>query len=247
MLLKKKVAVVTGCSQGIGKKIIEIFSQNDAKIFACARVTDDKFRLNLKEIAKKYKNEIIPIELDLNSDASIKEASTKILSETKNIDILINNAGIIHTANFHMTSHIKLKEIFEVNFFSQNKFTQNISKSMIKNKKGNIIYISSTSGIDANHGRSAYSSSKAAIIAQSKALSRELGFYNIRVNSIAPGLTDTSMMKKNTSKEIIKNVVNSLSLKRVGETSEIANVVLFLASDLSSYITGQTIRVDGGM
>tara|TARA_B110001454_G_C12719766_1_gene434225 strand:+ start:2164 stop:2907 length:744 start_codon:yes stop_codon:yes gene_type:complete len=247
MLLKNKVAVITGCSQGIGNKIVEIFSKNGAKIFACARVLDDKFKLNIKKIALENKSKIIPIKLDLNIEDSIKEASNEILSESKSIDILINNAGIIHTANFQMTSHNKLKEIFEVNFFSQNKFTQYISKPMIKNKKGNIVYISSTSGIDANHGRSAYSSSKAAIIAQSKALSRELGFYNIRVNAIAPGLTDTNMMKNNTSEEIINNVVNSLSLKRVGKTSEIANVVLFLASDLSSYITGQTLRVDGGM
>ena len=92
-----------------------------------------------------------------------------------------------------------------------------------------------------------YSSSKAAIISQSKALSRELGIYNIRVNSIAPGLTDTEMMKNNTSEKIINEVVSSLSIKRVAKPEEIANTVLFLASDLSSYITGQTIRVDGGM
>jgi|TARA_B100001540_G_C15724380_1_gene604616 3-oxoacyl-[acyl-carrier protein] reductase len=247
MLLKNKVAVVTGCSQGIGNKIVETFSRNNAKVFACVRKINDKFLLDIKKIAKENKTEVIPIELDFNSEDSIKEASTKILSQAKIIDILVNNAGIIHTANFQMTSHSKLKEIFEINFFSQNKFTQYICKPMIKNKKGNIIYISSTSGIDGNHGRSAYSSSKAAIISQSKALSRELGIINIRVNTIAPGLTDTSMMKNNTSEEIINNVVNNLSLKRVGKTSEIANVALFLASDLSSYITGQTIRVDGGM
>ena len=146
-----------------------------------------------------------------------------------------------------MTSSKKLKEIFEINFFAQSKFTQYISKSMIKNKKGNIIYISSTSGIDANEGRSAYSSSKAAVIAESKALSRELGLYNIRVNAIAPGLTDTDMMRNNTSDKIINEVSSSISLKRVAKPEEIANTALFLASDLASYVTGQTIRVDGGM
>ena len=118
---------------------------------------------------------------------------------------------------------------------------------MIKNKKGNILYVSSTSGIDGNMGRSAYSASKAAIISQAKVLSKELGAYNIRVNSIAPGLTNTDMMKNNTSKEVIDAFLANVSLKRFANPEEIANSALFLSSDLSSYITGQAIRVDGGI
>ena len=109
-----------------------------------------------------------------------------------------------------MTSNNKLKEIFDINYFAQSKFTQYISKSMMKKKSGNIIYISSTSGIDSNEGRSAYSASKAAIISESKSLSRELGSYNIRVNCIAPGLTDTDMMKNNTPEKTIRNVLEKL-------------------------------------
>ena len=146
-----------------------------------------------------------------------------------------------------MTSIKKFKEIFDINFFSQVLFTQYILKSMVKNKKGSIVNISSTSGIDSNAGRSAYSASKAALISQSKALSRELGIHNIRVNTIAPGLTDTDMMKNNTAKNVIENVLENVSLKRLADPEEIANAVLLLSSDLSSYITGQTIRVDGGM
>ena len=107
--------------------------------------------------------------------------------------------------------------------------------------------ISSSSGIDANEGRSAYSASKAALISQAKTLSRELGHYNIRVNSIAPGLINTDMMKNNTSEKTIKKVLEDISLNRIADPEEIAKTVLFLASDLSSYITGQTLRVDGGM
>ena len=247
MLLQNKIAVVTGCNKGIGKRIVQTFSENGAKVFACVRDVNSEFKSAIKDIEFKTENKIIPIQLDLSKENTIKKASDEILSENDTIDILVNNAGIIHTANFHMTSSDKLKELFEINFFSQSKFTQYISKSMIKNKKGNIVYISSTSGLDSNQGRSGYSSSKAAIISQSKALSRELGIYNIRVNSIAPGLTDTEMMKNNTSEKIINEVVSNLSIKRVAKPEEIANTVLFLASDLSSYITGQTIRVDGGM
>ena len=146
-----------------------------------------------------------------------------------------------------MTSSNSLKKIFDINYFSLTEFTQIILKGIIKNKKGSIVYISSTSGIDNNIGRNAYSSTKAAVISQAHTLSRELGRLNIRVNSIAPGLTDTDMMRKNTPENILKEVVNNLSLKRKGTTLEIANTALFLASDLSSYITGQVIRVDGGM
>ena len=146
-----------------------------------------------------------------------------------------------------MTSVKKLKEIFETNFFAQTVFTQYILKSMIKKKNGSILYISSSSALDGNEGRSAYSSAKAAIIAQAKALSREVGMYNIRVNAIAPGLTDTDMMKENTPKEIVNEVASRTSLRRIANPQEIANAALFLSSDLSSYITGQVIRVDGGM
>jgi 3-oxoacyl-[acyl-carrier protein] reductase len=146
-----------------------------------------------------------------------------------------------------MTSEKKLKEIFDVDFFSQTTFTQYILKSMMKNKRGSIIYISSSSAIDGNRGRSAYSAAKAALLSQAKTLSKEVGEFNIRVNAIAPGLTKTDMMTENTEKKIIDEVTSQISLKRVASPKEIANVALFLSSDLASYITGQFLRVDGGM
>ena len=247
MLLAGKIAVITGCNRGIGKAILEKFSENGANIFACVRKIDDDFLSLIKKIQKENNNEIFPIELDLSDKENVKEAGKKILSYEKDIDILINNAGSISTSLFQMTSVDKYKELFEINFYSQILFTQTILKSIMKTKRGNIVFISSSSGIDGNEGRSAYSSSKAAIIAQSKVLSRELGRYNIKVNTVAPGLTNTDMMKKNTPDKIINEVVSQISLNRVGEPDEIANVALFLSSSLSDYITGQVIRVDGGM
>ncbi len=196
---------------------------------------------------KKNNNQIIPIKLDLADDSQIKDAASTILSSKKSIDILINNAATIHSSLFQMTSKKNLTDIFEVNFFSQTIFTQYILKSMMKSKKGNIVYISSSSAIDGNEGRSAYAASKAALISQAKVLSRELGSSNIRVNTIAPGLTNTEMMSKNTPKNIIDETLSRISLKRIGEPSEIAKVALFLSSDMSNYVTGQVIRVDGGM
>ena len=247
MLLKGKTAVVTGCNRGIGKKILEIFSENKATVFACVRSVDEEFKSYLNELTKKFNNQIIPIQFDLIDENKIKVAANEILASNKSIDILVNNAATIHTALFQMTSIKKLKEVFDVNFFSQTIFTQYILKSMIKNKRGSIVYISSSSALDGNEGRSAYSSTKAAIITQAKVLSRELGMHNIRVNSIAPGLTDTDMMKENHKKEIVNEIISRTSLRRIADPKEIANIVLLLSSDLTSYITGQNIRVDGGM
>ena len=247
MLLKNKTAIVTGCNKGIGKKILEVFSANGATVFACVRNIDEEFKSFLNELEQKFNNQIIPIQFDLNDERKIKEAANSIFASNKSIDILVNNAASIHTSIFQMTPIKKLKELFEVNFFSQTTFTQYILKSMIKNKRGSIVYISSSSALDGNEGRSSYASAKAAMIAQAKVLSRELGVHNIRVNSIAPGLTNTDMMRKNHKKEIVSEIVSRISLRRIANPEEIANVVLLLSSDLASYITGQVIRVDGGM
>ena len=247
MLIQYKTAVITGCNRGIGKKILEVFSANGATIFACVRNVSEEFKTFANEMEKEFNNKIIPIQFDLNDEEQVKKAANNILSSNSPIDILVNNAATIYTALFQMTSIKKLKETFETDFFSQTLFTQYILKSMIKKKSGSILYISSSSALDGNEGRSAYSSAKAAIIAQAKALSREVGMYNIRVNAIAPGLTDTDMMKENTPKEIVNEVASKTSLRRIANPQEIANAALFLSSDLSSYITGQVIRVDGGM
>jgi len=247
MLLENRVAVITGCNRGIGKQILQLFSENGANIFACVRKIDNDFLNEIKKIKEKNKNNIFPIELNLSDHEMIKKAYDEIISKNNNIDVLVNNSGIIHTASFNMTSEKKLKEIFEINYFSQFKLTQYFAKTMIKNKKGSIIFISSTSGIDADEGRGAYSSSKGALISLSKNLSKELGVYNIRVNTLAPGLINTDMLKNHTKESIINDIVNRLPLKRVGNTDDVAKSALFLASDLSSYITGQVLRVDGGM
>ena len=130
-MLKSKAAVVTGCNKGIGKKILEVFSANGATVFACVRNIDEEFKSFLNELKQKFNNKIIPIQFDLNDEKKIKEAANSILTSNKSIDILVNNAATIHTSIFQMTSVKKLKELFEVNFFSQTIFTQYILKSMI--------------------------------------------------------------------------------------------------------------------
>tara|TARA_B100000795_G_scaffold91428_1_gene66707 strand:- start:12991 stop:13734 length:744 start_codon:yes stop_codon:yes gene_type:complete len=247
MLLKKKTAIITGCNRGIGEKILEKFSSSGANIFACTRKKNSEFESKISELARKYKVKIIPIYFDFADSEEIKSAAKKILDSGEAIDILVNNAGIIDVSIYQMTSIKKLKDMFEINFFSQTIFTQNIIKSMIKNKSGSIINLASITALDGNEGRSAYAASKSALIAQMKTLSKEVGIFNIRVNCIAPGLIDTEMLSKSTPKNIIENMKNKISLRRVGNPEEIADVALFLSSSLSTYISGQVIRADGGM
>jgi 3-oxoacyl-[acyl-carrier protein] reductase len=140
-----------------------------------------------------------------------------------------------------------MKEVFEINYFSQMLLTQSITKIMTRQKCGRIVNISSSAAIEGNEGRTAYASSKAAMIASTKVMAKELAIYNISVNAIAPGLTETDMMQGSTPKEALEYTLQRISMKRVGKPEEIANVALFLSSELSTYMTGQVLRVDGGM
>lgn len=243
---KKKNVIITGCNKGIGKATLEEFAKNRANIFACVRSNTQNFKNFVKQLKREYKIKIHIIQLDLSKKSSILNCANEILKINRNIDVIVNNAGMLFNSLFLMTSEKQLSEIFQVNYFSQVYLTQLISKGMMKNKSGNIIFISSTSGINGDYGRFAYSSTKAAIINTVKTLSKELSAFNIRVNSISPGLTDTDLMRKNTKENIIQEETNKIPLKRIASVNEIAKTIVFLASADSSYINGQNIIVDGG-
>ncbi len=246
-MLKDKLAVITGCNRGIGLSTLQLFSQNNADIFACVRNIDEKFLELKKELENKYKNKIFPIKLDFSDKASVKEATMAINQYEKNINIIINNAGIIHNKLFQLTKMEEFQHTFEINFFNQVSFVHGLIRNISKTKNGSIVFLSSSAAEDGNIGRSAYSSSKAALSAFSKVLSRELGSSKIRVNSISPGLTDTDMMINSTDKIYLENIVNEIPLKKIGDKIDVAKLILFLSSDLSNYITGQNIRIDGGL
>ena len=248
MINNEEFVVVTGSNKGIGKSIVRSLAENGSNIWACSRKKSEEFTNFLNEL--RTNNSQIKINesyFDLSSIDDVKKMALEIINSGKKIVGLVNNAGMIHNASFQMTSTKVFKEIFDVNFFSPALLTQYIIKNMLINKMGSIVNISSTAAFDSIEGRSAYSSSKAAMESLSKVISAELGKFNIRINCVAPGITDTDMLKKNHSKENLKIITENLSLERMGKPKEIADVVLFLLSKKSSYITGQTIRIDGGM
>ena len=195
MILKNKLALITGSNRGIGFSVLKKFSENGANIIACSRTRSQKFEEDISDLSKKYNNKITPIYFDFLNKEKMEEGIKKIFEISNDIDILINNAGINHVALFQMTPLQKVKEIFEINFFSQLHLTQRIMKKMIINKKGSIINIASNAAIECDIGRSGYASSKASLIAFTKVLSKELGSFNIRVNAVAPGTTKTDMFR----------------------------------------------------
>lgn len=245
MLLKGKSAVITGCARGIGKRTVEVFARNGANIWACCRKPAAEFEGYIYQLQQACGVRITPVYFDLADSVQLKAGMKTILNSKANVDILVNNAGITHNALFQMTTIGQMKTIFEINFFAQMEITQYILRLMTRQKSGNIINISSSAALDGDSGRSAYGASKAAMICVTRALARELASSNIRVNAIAPGITQTDMLQSMTEK-VIADRLQTACIKRPADTREIADAILFLASDLSSYVTGQVLRVDGG-
>lgn len=244
--LKDKVALITGCNRGIGRAVMEKFMAEGADIIACTRQVTPELETYYQQKEVEYTVKIHPLLLDLASEESIRIAMKKLYSWKLQVDILVNNAGIASGGFMLMTSMVKMKEVFQVNYFSQVLLTQYLLKMMIKNKKGNILFMSSVLGLDARAGATSYGASKAAIALLTKSLSKEVAGYGIRVNALAPNLVDTEMAHLMEEKSFT-DMVNSSALKRLAFPEEIANTALFLASDDSSYITGQIIRIDGGL
>ena len=246
MLLCGHTAVVTGCLQGIGRATLDVFAQNGTDVIACCQYETEEFKNHIAELSETWKVEIIPVYFDLMDEESIKQAARDIQKTKKSIDILVNVAGMTQDALFQMVTMEQMKKVFQINYFSQMLFTQYMVKLMLKNNSGSIINISSISAIDGNPGQLVYSSSKAAMIAATKTMSAELAPKGIRVNAIAPGVIDTQMTEV-VPREAMDRQLSRSNIKRLGMPTEVANAILYLASDLSSFVTGQTIRVDGGI
>lgn len=244
--LEGKTAVITGCNRGIGRAILERFASEGANIIAATRTVNEDSQLFYDSISSKYSITIIPVQLDLSEDMSIRKAMKEIADLKMPVDILVNNAGIA-SGGFLLTSGInKIKDVFQINYFAQVLITQFLVKMMMRQKKGSIIFMSSVLGLDSMAGGTAYGASKAAISLLVKSLSQEVGLFGIRVNAIAPNLIDTDMARQMENKSY-DSMIQRCAMKRTGKPEEVAALAVFLASDDAPYITGQIIRIDGGM
>lgn len=241
-----QTALITGCNRGIGKAIAEKFAQEGANLICAIRKTNPEFKAETDIWADKYKVAIEFVYFDMNEEDSIKAAFKDLKKKKCKIDILVNNAGIPSGGLLLMTSLSTIKEVMQVNFFSQILVTQLAVKIMMKQRKGAIINMSSVTALDNQGGWTAYGSSKAAMIGFTRTIARELAPFGIRVNAVAPGLINTKMGEEMDEKYQTEMLSRS-DLGRKGTPEEVANLVCFLASDEAAYMTGQVIRIDGGM
>ena len=243
--LKGKTAIITGASRGIGKGIAKEFAINGVNVaFTFSKSV---------EVAKEFEKELNSLGVKAvayQSDAANYDDSIdlveKINADFDSIDILVNNAGITRDNLLMRMQEEDFNQVIKVNLNSVFNMTKAVQKTMLKQRSGSIINMSSVVGVKGNAGQSNYAASKAGIIGFSKSIALELGSRNIRCNVIAPGFIETEMTKK-LDEKIIENWRNSIPLKRGGTPLDVANACVWLASDMSSYVTGQVLNIDGGL
>lgn len=244
-LLKGKTSIITGAARGIGRAIAIRLAQEGANVAFTDLAIDDNAR-EVEKIINDYKVKGKAYASDASNFAETEKVVAEIVNDFGTVDILVNNAGItMDTLLMRMTEE-QWDKVINVNLKSVFNFTKAVQMTMLKQRSGSIINISSVVGVSGNAGQANYAASKAGIIGFTKSVARELGSRNVRCNAVAPGFIITEMTDK-LSEEIRKQWEEQIPMKRGGTPEEVANVVLFLASDLSSYVTGQVLGVCGGM
>ena len=244
-LLKGKTAIVTGATRGIGKGVALKLAEQGANI-AFTYVSSSEKALALKNELQAFGVKANAYKSDASLMKDAEELIKNVLENFESIDVLVNNAGITKDNLLMRMSEEDFDRVLEVNLKSIFNMTKAVQRTMLKQRSGSIINMTSVVGVKGNAGQSNYSASKAGVIGFTKSIALELGSRNIRCNAIAPGFIETEMTE-NLGEEVIKNWRNSIPLKRGGTPEDVANTTLFLASDLSAYITGQTLHVCGGM
>ena len=244
-MLKGKKALVTGSSRGIGRKIVEVFLANGAEVWGlCSKPSAAK--AELEAMAAEKGTAFHEICANVGNAEQLSEVVKAALAEAGNFDILVNNAGITRDGLSFRMKMEDWQNVLNVNLTGTFVITQIVSNAMLKARSGSIINMSSIVGVHGGAGQVNYSASKAGLIGYSKSLAKEVGARGIRVNCIAPGFIETDMTAV-LKEDYVKAMLDTVPLKRGGKPEDIANVALFLASDMASYVTGQVIGVDGGM
>lgn len=244
-LLENKNALITGASRGIGKGIAEVFAKHGANVAFTYNASADA-ALALEEELQQYGVKAKGYKSDASKFDQAQQLVDEVLKEFGTIDILINNAGITKDNLLMRISEEDFDKVIEVNLKSVFNLTKAVIKPMMKQRFGSIINMSSVVGVKGNAGQTNYAASKAGILGFTKSVALELGSRNIRCNAIAPGFIETEMTEK-LDENTVKGWRDAIPLKRGGTPEDVANACIFLASDLSAYVTGQTLNVDGGM
>ena len=244
-MLKDKNIIVSGATRGIGKEIALTLAQNGANIAINYRNYNEEVEELINSI-KEFGVDAIAVKCDVSKSDEVDNFISEVKNHFSSIDVLVNNAGITKDGLLLRMKDEDFNSVLDVNLKGTFNTTKSISPIMIKQKHGKIINISSVVGIVGNAGQCNYAASKAGVIGFSKSVARELASRNINVNVVAPGYIDTDMTKSLPDK-VKDEILKSIPMKKMGNPKEVANLVLFLSSSLSDYITGQVINVDGGM
>ena len=243
--LENKTAIITGGSKGIGKGIVEKFAQEGCNI-AFTYLSSESSAIEVEKNAKSYGVKVIKYKSDASNFDQSSELIENVIKDFGSYDILINNAGITRDNLLLRMDEDSWKKVIDINLNSCFNLTKCAIREFMKKKDGVIINISSIVGGKGNAGQSNYSASKAGINGFTKSVALELGSRNIRCNAIAPGFIETDMTSQGDGK-LLESWIESIPLKRAGNVSDVANLCSYLASDKATYITGQIIKVDGGL
>ena len=244
-MLKGKNVIVTGATRGIGREIALTLAQNGANIAMNYRNLNSEVEDLINEI-KSFSVDALAIKCDVSITEEVDNFVKEVKSHYNTIDVLVNNAGITKDGLILRMKEEDFDDVLDVNLKGTFNTTKSVSSIMVRQKYGKIINISSVVGIAGNAGQCNYAASKAGVIGFSKSVARELASRNINVNVVAPGYINTDMTK-NLPDKVKEEIIKSIPMKKIGDPKEVANLVLFLSSNLSDYITGQVINVDGGM
>ena len=242
---ERKVLLVTGGSRGIGKEVAEVYAENGYDI-VINYVSDKTDVEGIKKEFEEKGAKCLLLKADVSKEADVNNMIESVIAEFGKIDVLVNNAGITRDTLLMRMSEEDFDKVIEINLKGTYLVTKAVTKYMMKRRQGSIINLASVVGVVGNAGQCNYSASKAGIIGFTKSVAKELAARNIRANAVAPGFIETDMT--NVLKDEIKENINEqIPLKRMGTAKEVAELIYFLGSEKSSYITGQVINVDGGM